>query len=66
MASLQELELQLITFTEALDRIADKLAVATDKLVKTTLIKQYEEMAKLRTGIEVKIKELEIQMPNQI
>ena len=59
MTTLNDLEVQLTAFTEALDRVADKIAdVTDDALVKAALVRQYEELKRQKTAVESKIKDL--------
>ena len=60
MTTLNDLEAQLTAFTEALDRVADKIAdITDDALVKAALVRQYEELKRQKSLIESKIKDLE-------
>jgi cell division protein FtsB len=60
MPNLIDLNSQLAAFTEALDRVSDKIAdVKNDQQVKAALIRQYEELNRQKIKIENQIKELE-------
>ena len=60
MSNLNEQNSQLSAITEAMDRVADKIAEVTDDaLVKAALIRQYEELKRQKSLIESKIKILE-------
>ena len=49
MSNLNDQNSQLTAITEAMDRVADKIAKVTDDpLVKAALIRQYEELKSLR------------------
>jgi len=62
MSNLNEQNSQLSVITEAMDRVADKIAdVTDDALVKASLIRQYEELKRQKKIIESKIKILEHQ-----
>ena len=57
MSNLNEQNSQLSAITEAMDRVADKIAEVTDDpLVKAALIMQYEELKRQKTLIEDKIR----------
>ena len=60
MSNLNEQNAQLSSITEAMDRVADKIAdVTDDALVKAALIRQYEELKRQKSILESKIKILE-------
>ncbi len=60
MSNLNEQNSQLSAITEAMDKVADKIAEVTDDaLVKATLIRQFEELKRQKTIIESNIKNLE-------
>jgi hypothetical protein len=62
MESINLLTTELSAITDALDRVADKIAdIKNEPHVKEALIKQYEELKKLKIKIESHIKELEQQ-----
>lgn len=56
MTNLNEQNSQLSAITDAMDRVADRIAdVTDDALVKAALIRQYEELKRQKTIIESKI-----------
>jgi hypothetical protein len=62
MSTINDLNTQFSALNDALDRVADKLAdITDDALVKAALIRQYEELKKQKTNIEIQIRELEQQ-----
>ena len=62
MATLNDLKSQFTAYTEALDRVADKIAdIKNEPEVKAALVRQYEELRKLKSKIENQISVEEFQ-----